>query len=88
MRRFGILNANDRAQALRDKWSTDSRWKGIQRRYKAEDVVKIQGSVVVEQTLARMGAERLWELLQQEQPTTALGTLTGNQAVQAARAGL
>ena len=82
------MSNNDRAEALRRKWATDPRWKGIERRYKAEDVVRIAGSVVVEQTLARLGAERLWKLLDQDEPTTALGTLTGNQAVQAARAGL
>ena len=82
------MSTNERAQALARKWSTESRWQGIQRRYKPEDVIKIQGSVVVEHTLARLGAERLWDMLQQERPTAALGTLTGNQAVQAARAGL
>ncbi|HVA32868.1 MAG TPA: isocitrate lyase [Candidatus Baltobacteraceae bacterium] len=82
------MSTNDRAEALRRNWSTDSRWNGIERRYKPEDVIRIQGSVVVEQTLARLGAERLWELLNEPEATTALGTLTGNQAVQAARAGL
>jgi isocitrate lyase len=82
------VSSNDRAQRLSRAWATDSRWKGIQRRYGAEDVVRVAGSVIVEQTLARMGSERLWQLLQREEPTTALGTLTGNQAVQAARAGL
>jgi isocitrate lyase len=82
------VNTKDRAQSLRRAWNTDSRWNGIQRRYKPEDVVRVAGSVVVEQTLARMGAERLWSLLQNDEPTAALGTLTGNQAVQAARAGL
>jgi isocitrate lyase len=82
------VRPNDRADTLTREWSTQSRWTGVQRRYRAEDVVRIAGSVVVEHTLARMGAERLWDLLQDDAPTTALGTLTGNQAVQAARAGL
>jgi len=69
-------------------WANGNRWRGIRRRYGAPDVVRVQGSVVAEHTLARMGAERLWSLLQSEDPTTALGALTGNQAVQAARAGL
>ncbi|MBV8374964.1 MAG: isocitrate lyase [Candidatus Eremiobacteraeota bacterium] len=82
------MSSSDRANRLRNAWAQHSRWKGIERRYRAEDVVRVGGSVVVEQTLARMGAERLWELLQQAEPTSALGALTGNQAVQAARAGL
>jgi isocitrate lyase len=68
--------------------STNSRWHGIERRYSTADVKKLQGSVVVEQTLARLGANRLWDLLQQPDATTALGTMTGGQAVQAAKAGL
>ena len=79
---------NSRAQALRRKWSAQNRWKGVERRYTADDVVRIAGSVVVEATLARLGAERLWNLLAHDDPTVALGTITGNQAVQAARAGL
>jgi isocitrate lyase len=82
------VSKNDRAQRLRDAWASDARWTGIERRYRPEDVLRISGSVVVEQTLARMGAERLWQLLAQPEPTAALGALTGNQAVQAARAGL
>ncbi|MBV8331211.1 MAG: isocitrate lyase, partial [Candidatus Eremiobacteraeota bacterium] len=82
------MSTPDRAETLRRAWATESRWSGIERRYSAEDVVRVAGSVVVEHTLARMGAERLWEMLQQDAPTAALGTLTGNQAVQAARAGL
>ena len=66
----------------------DSRWKGIERRYTSAEVKKLQGSVVVEHTLARIGAERLWRLLQGPDATTALGTMTGGQAVQAAKAGL
>ncbi|MGC1379579.1 MAG: isocitrate lyase, partial [Candidatus Baltobacteraceae bacterium] len=82
------MNANARAEALQRRWATESRWKGVERRYAADAVVRLQGSVVVEQSLARMGAERLWRSLHEEAPTAALGTLTGNQAVQAARAGL
>ncbi len=82
------MSRNDRTQRLSQAWASDARWKGIQRPYQPEDVKRVAGSVVVEQTLARMGAQRLWDLLQQPKPTTALGTLTGNQAVQAARAGL
>ncbi|HVR47867.1 MAG TPA: isocitrate lyase [Candidatus Binatia bacterium] len=83
-----MLNANGRAVALRRLWKSGSRWNGITRRYSAEDVLRLQGSVVVEHTLAAMGARRLWRDLQTDEPVTALGTLSGGQAVQAARAGL
>ncbi len=83
-----MVNANGRAAALRRRWKTDRRWNGITRRYAPEDVLRLQGSVVTEHTLAAMGAARLWRELQADEPVTALGTLTGGQAVQAARAGL
>src|SRR5512142_2463661 len=76
------------ARELEDQWSTDSRWSGIERTYTAEDVVRLRGTVVEEHTLAKLGAERLWELLRREQPVRALGALTGGQAVQMVRAGL
>jgi isocitrate lyase len=82
------MNATGRATSLQRHWESQSRWKGIERRYTADDVMRLQGSVVAEHTLASMGARRLWRDLQAKEPTTALGTLTGNQAVQAARAGL
>jgi isocitrate lyase len=64
------------------------RWDGIERPYSTEDVERLQGSVVVEQTLARLGAERLWSLLQTEPFVPSLGALSGNQAVQMVKAGL
>ena len=64
------------------------RWRGIERPYSAEDVARLRGSVLVEHTLARMGAERLWRLLDSEDYVGALGALTGGQAVQMAKAGL
>jgi isocitrate lyase len=67
---------------------TDARWNGITRPYTAEDVARLSGSVRVEHTLARLGAERLWWLLHNESFVPALGALTGNQAVQQVRAGL
>ena len=70
------------------QWNTDPRWKGIQRPYTIEDVAKLRGSVQVEHTLARLGAERLWSLLHSESYVAALGALTGNQAVQQVQAGL
>jgi isocitrate lyase len=73
---------------LETQWRDDERWSGIERTYTAGDVVRLRGSVVEEHTLARLGAERLWRLIQAEQPVRALGALTGGQAVQMVRAGL
>jgi isocitrate lyase len=78
----------DAAQVLEMQWRTDNRWSGIERTYGAEDVVRLRGSVVEEHTLARLGAERLWQLIGSETPVRALGALTGGQAVQMVRAGL
>ncbi len=76
------------AAELAKEWETNPRWKGIDRSYTAEDVVKLRGSVVEEYTLARRGAEKLWDLLHTEDYVHALGALTGGQAVQQVRAGL
>jgi len=73
---------------LEDQWNREDRWSGIERTYTAEDVVRLRGSVVEEHTLARLGAERLWQLIGSETPVRALGALTGGQAVQMVRAGL
>jgi len=73
---------------LEEGWNTDARWEGILRPYKAEDVVRLRGSVRIDYTLARMGAERLWHLLHTEPFIRSLGALTGNQAVQMVQAGL
>jgi isocitrate/methylisocitrate lyase len=73
---------------LAASWATDPRWQGIERTYSADDVVRLRGSVQIEYTLARMGAERLWGLLHSEDYVAALGALTGNQAVQQVKAGL
>jgi isocitrate lyase len=81
-------NGINAAAELERRWATDERWQGITRDYTAEDVVKLRGSVVIEQTLARMGAERLWQLLHTEDYVHALGALTGNQAMQMVKAGL
>ncbi|MEV4771999.1 isocitrate lyase [Micromonospora humida] len=75
-------------ERLRTEWETDPRWQGVRRSYRAEDVVRLRGTVQEEHTLARRGAERLWELLHTEDYIHALGALTGNQAVQMVRAGL
>ena len=76
------------ADRLTSRWRDDPRWRGIERTYTAEQVVRLRGSILPEQTLARLGAERLWELLRRDEPVRALGALTGGQAVQMVRAGL
>jgi isocitrate lyase len=73
---------------LNERWKAQERWNGIDRPYSAEDVVRLRGSVRVEHTLARRGAERLWDLLHSGERVAALGALTGGQAVQMVKAGL
>src|SRR5438876_403261 len=69
-------------------WTNNPRWKGISRNYSVSDVRRLQGNVIIEHTLARRGAEKLWRLLQAEPFINALGALTGNQALQQVKAGL
>jgi isocitrate lyase len=76
------------AERLQRDWNENPRWKGIKRGYTAEDVVRLRGSLQVEHTLARRGAERLWKLVNEEPFVNALGALTGNQAMQQVKAGL
>ena len=76
------------AQQLRDSWAKDPRWAGIRRTYTAEDVVRLRGSVQVEHTLARLGAEKLWKLCNEKPFVNSLGALTGNQAMQQVKAGI
>ncbi len=76
------------AAELETAWKTEARWSGVQRDYSAEDVIALRGTVQVEHTLARRGAENLWRLIHEEDYVNALGALTGNQAVQQVRAGL
>ncbi|TDE99110.1 isocitrate lyase [Occultella glacieicola] len=78
----------DPAEQLRRDWATDPRWSGIERSYAAEDVVSLRGRVAEEHTLARRGAQRLWDLIHSRDYVNALGALTGNQAVQMVKAGL
>ncbi len=73
---------------ITEDWNTNPRWRGIDRPYTAEQVKKLQGSVVIEHTLARRGADRLFHLLSTRPFIRTLGTITGNQAVQAVKAGL
>lgn len=79
---------DSRVQQLQESWEKDSRWKGITRPYSADDVIKLRGSIDIEYTLARRGAEKLWKLVNEEDFINALGALTGNQAVQQVKAGL
>ncbi len=76
------------AAELAASWKEDPRWQGITRPYSAEDVLRLRGSIQIEYTLARLGAERLWHLLHTEPFVAALGALTGNQAMQQVKAGL
>ncbi|WP_129843434.1 isocitrate lyase [Streptomyces sp. RFCAC02] len=76
------------AGRLARHWATDPRWRGVERRHTAEDVVRLSGTVHEEHTLARRGAERLWRQLHELDYVPALGALTGGQAVQQVRAGL
>ena len=76
------------AREIEAGWKDDERWAGIVRPYRAEDVVRLRGSIQIEHTLARIGAERLWSLLRSETSVQALGALTGNQAIQQVQAGL
>lgn len=78
----------NRVEALKKDWENNPRWKGIERPYKAEDVIRLRGSIDIEYTLAARGAKKLWELFQTEDYVHALGALTGNQAVQQVKAGL
>jgi isocitrate lyase len=73
---------------IKEEWAENKRWQGITRPYSAEDVLRLRGSVQIEYTLARLGAERLWRLMKQEPYVNALGAITGNQAVQQVQAGL
>ena len=82
------MNRDQVIAAIRKDWAHNPRWKNITRQYAAEDVHRLRGSLQIEHTLARRGAEKLWTLLNEEPFVNALGALTGNQAMQQVRAGL
>ncbi len=73
---------------LEQRWQNNVRWSGISRPYSGESVVRLRGTVKIEHTIAKLGAERFWRLLHEEHHIKALGALTGNQAVQQVKAGL
>jgi isocitrate lyase len=82
------MDRTEQIRELEKDWAENVRWKGVKRDYRAADVVKLRGSVQVEYTLARLGAEKLWRLVNQDEPLSALGAVTGNQALQEVQAGL
>jgi len=82
------MSWNVSARQLENEWRNATRWAGINRPYGAQEVMRLRGTVRVEHTLARLGAERLWSLLHSEPYVTSLGATTGNQAIQQVAAGL
>lgn len=82
------LTREQQIAQLEKDWAENPRWKGIKRGYSAADVVKLRGSLQIEHTLARRGAEKLWNLINTEPFVATLGALTGNQAMQQVKAGL
>lgn len=78
----------NRAEQLKNQWEKELRWVGIERPYTAEDVIRLRGSIDIEHTISKTGAEKLWNLINNEDYVNALGALTGNQAVQQVKAGL
>jgi len=83
-----MASREQQIQALSTDWAENPRWQGVKRNYTAEEVVRLRGSVQIEHTLAKRGAEKLWNLLTTEPFVNALGALTGNQAMQQVKAGL
>src|SRR6266508_1620430 len=82
------LHAVRDPKAIERDWEANPRWRAITRDYSAEDVLRLRGSIDIKYTLAELGAERLWQLLNSDPFVSALGALTGNQAMQQVRAGL
>jgi len=82
------VTANNNGFDITRAWKTDARWSGIERTYTAADVDRLRGTIHVEHTIARLGAERLWELMHSTPYVQALGALTGNQAIEMVEAGL
>ena len=83
-----MTTTEKRIEQIEHDWSTNPRWKNITRPYSAEEVVKLRGSLDIEYTIARRGAEKLWQKLNSQAYVGALGALTGNQAIQEIQAGL
>ena len=85
---YKIMKTQERIQALVTDWTTNPRWKGIERTYTAEKVIELQGSYQIEYSIAKRGAEILWHKLNNQEWVAGLGALTGNQAIQEVEAGL
>src|ERR1700709_1580521 len=83
-----MATRQEQIQALNKDWAENPRWEGVKRPYSAEDVVRLRGSLHIEHTIAKRGAEKLWDLLKNEPFVNTLGALTGNQAMQQVKAGL
>lgn len=83
-----MATREQQVQALKKDWAENPRWAGVKRSYTAEDVVRLRGSITIEHTLAKRGAEKMWGLLHTEPFVNTLGALTGNQAMQQVKAGL
>mgnify|MGYP001495551272 FL=1 len=83
-----MRSRSEEAKKLQKEWSENTRWKNVKRGYSAEDVVKLRGSIQIEHTLATRGSQKLWNLVNNEPFVNALGALSGNQAMQQAKAGL
>src|SRR5277367_1398286 len=81
-------NGNGKTYQEPSEWQSNPRWAGITRPYGMAEVARLRGSMPIEHTLARRGAERLWDLLHSERYVPALGAMTGNQAIQQVKAGL
>src|SRR3977135_3114398 len=82
-----MTTVNPQAAGFSLDWGGNSRWRGVTRPYTAADVLRLRGSVHIEHTLARLGAEKFWGMLHSEPVIGALGCMSGNQAVRAVRAG-
>src|SRR5690349_22145587 len=82
------MNKEQAVAQINQEWANQGRWKDVRRGYSAEDVYRLRGSVHIEHTLARRGAEKLWSLLHEEPFVNCLGAMTGNQAMQQVKAGL
>ena len=78
----------EQANKLEKEWASSLRWKNVKRDYTAADVIRLRGSLQIEHTLAKRGAEKLWKLVNEEDYINSLGALTGGQAVQQVKAGI
>ena len=83
-----VMSKEGEIKKLEQDWSENLRWNGVRRDYTAADVVRLRGSIQIEHTLARRGAEKLWKLVNEEDYVNCLGAVTGGQAVQQVKGGI